>query len=114
MDKIWFIEIKGKREGPYSFQQLKRDWRITPDTLAWKEGLPKWVKVRHIPELKKLFEDETPQETKHPQENPKEVKPSGEEELAIDLRRNPPPIVFWLLVAAILISYIIYIILQDQ
>ena len=59
MDKVWFIEINGNKEGPYSYSDLKNDPRLTPDTLIWKKGYSRWVPIRYVSELKKLFEDDS-------------------------------------------------------
>lgn len=110
MEKIWFIDIDGKAEGPLSILELKRNISITPDTLVWKAGFPKWVKIRNVPELKDVFKDENSEDEKCDQENlqKKFKKTPSKEELAIDMQRGPSPFLFWLLIATILITYYLY------
>lgn len=57
-EKIWFVKISGCEEGPYSFRQLKRDRRLTPDTLIRRADWEKWCLIRQVPELVELFKDE--------------------------------------------------------
>ncbi len=57
MLKEWYILIAEKQEGPYSIADLRKDSRITPDTMVWKQGFEKWLPMRDVPELKNLFED---------------------------------------------------------
>ena len=58
MEKIWYIEINEKREGPYNVVELKRDYRITPDTLVWRPGFTIWVPIGTVVELQVIFKDE--------------------------------------------------------
>jgi len=58
MDKIWYIKIEEEPEGPYSVEELRWDSRVSPSTLAWREGMPAWLPMRQIPELVVLFSDE--------------------------------------------------------
>lgn len=99
MKKIWFIDINGKREGPYSIFDLKRDLRITPDTLVWREGFTKWKKMRDVLELKEVFADEKSKD--------KDLNDKGclittpREEIILDLRKEPPYL-FWMLIIILL------------
>ena len=104
MKKIWFIEIEGKREGPYSVMDLKRDKRITPDTLAWRPGFENWVPIRNIPELKKIFEEEFEAE-----EEAEETRPIPADELTLLLEKEPPYLFFiWLVIVALIMFYVLY------
>lgn len=102
MNKIWYIEIDGKLEGPYSVRDLKCDIRVSPDTLAWKKGFAKAVPIRNIPELKTLFQDEAPIE-----ESPGEKRSfpdfaalKGDQEVALDMRMEP--FKWWILILLVL------------
>lgn len=100
MDKVWYIKIF-KVEGPFSIAELKRDSRITPDTLAWRPGLPNWTPIRNIPELKKLFKDENqPSKIKIPQ-----VLPNGT--LAIDYQKDPHHFL-WIFLIIFVIIYLFF------
>lgn len=105
MNKIWFIDDKGKIEGPYSVADLKADSRITPDSYVWREGWDKWQRIRDVPELEELFRDEV--DSDEPVETAV-AKPAAaaDDELAIDYRQEPPYL-FWLLAAMIIILYMI-------
>lgn len=107
-ERIWFIQIDGNKEGPFTAQQLRHDPRITPDTRVWKQGFTQWIALRYVPELKDIFSDEEPLEVNGPKKLKNNGTRKGKEELAIDLQRDYPPLLFWLLVALIVLSYFIY------
>jgi GYF domain 2 len=105
MEKVWYIEVEGKREGPFSIAQLKRDKRITPDTLVWKKSFSTWIPIRNVPELKIIFEDSPIQEVIKPVFDKKKLPLN---EIAIDFREDPPFFYLWLIIAATIASYILY------
>ena len=78
MMKEWFIQIDGSSQGPYSIEDLKRDDRITPDTLVWKEGFANWVPMRKVAELEEVFRDveENPSSEEEEEEENKPKKPA--------------------------------------
>lgn len=107
MERVWFIQINGNKEGPYSISELKRDRRITPNTLVWRKGFPEWVPIRFVKELKVVFEDEpAPVKTEEDRDKMRQVA-KGKNEIALDLRKDFPPYVVWLLLA-LLLSYLAY------
>ena len=108
VDKIWFIAVQGKQEGPYSILDLKRDPRITPDTLVWKEGFVNWLPMRHVPELKEVFKDEP--EAKPLQEEAKPSPRSNDlyKQETLILQRDPIQFFLWILVAILIILYLYY------
>lgn len=109
MEKIWFIIINEKEEGPFSILELKCDERITPDTLAWTEGLPEWLPMRKIPELKELFKDEPTEEEKDT--IPYTPPPINEDEV-LALRKDPPFFNFWMAMALFIIFYLLYLLIK--
>ena len=68
MNKIWYINVEGREEGPYSFLDLKRDPRLTPDLLVRRNDWPKnqWIPIRNVKELQDLFKDDE-DETEEPE-----------------------------------------------
>jgi hypothetical protein len=116
MEKIWFININKKNEGPFSLAELKRDSRLTPDTLVWKAGFPKWVPIRKVPELQEIFQDEcapfqTPDDEQIPSAD--DIKPSSQtrssrDEIVLDMRFEPPYIFLILLLIVLLMTYTLY------
>ncbi len=102
MGKIWYISINNTQEGPYSIKELKLDDRLTPDTLAWREGFPRWIRIRDIPELRDLFKD-------------KEIKPEEEaskpkvpfDEVVLDYQYEPHTF-FWIIIALLALLYFLY------
>jgi uncharacterized protein DUF4339 len=110
VEKIWFIIIAGKKEGPYSFLDLKRDVRITPDTLIWKEGFATWRPIREVKELEELFKDEpsTEEEEKQEEENP----PSALSDNEVLTLKKDPYFNIWIVVALFLVIYLCYLLLR--
>jgi len=46
-----FLYLNGQQEGPYSTEQLQawlQSGQLTPETLAWYDGLPNWVSVNEL------------------------------------------------------------------
>lgn len=105
MNKIWYIQIEGRKEGPYSPQDLKRDPRVTPDTLVWKEGFKDWIPIRYVQELKEVFKDEK-EEKEEGKKNNGNKRLSGDMVLA--LKEQNPNFIFLLLLIIALLFYIFY------
>lgn len=108
MEKKWFILINGRKEGPYRVSQLRRDSRVTPDTLVWRQGLPHWMPIRKVPELEAVFIEDKPL---HPGLlTGKQVfkKSKDKEEIALDLQKDPPPLLLWILLVIFVLIYITY------
>ena len=105
--KIWFIDIEGEQEGPFSYLELEKDARLTPNTLVWKEGFEKWLPISKVSELKGLFhdDDETTQEF--------EPKPlASEDEIALEYQKDPRTYL-WVLLLLLAASYILYQLFAD-
>lgn len=104
MDKIWYIKIHGSREGPYSIMDLRRDKRITPDTLVWRQGFDRWQKIRYVPELKAVFEDS--ESTNEPRGKFKFPEVPSDEEIVLDAQEGRDPNRWlWIVLIAILLFY---------
>lgn len=106
MDAVWYIKIDGREEGPYSVGQLKRDCRITPDTLVRKKGSKSWTPIRYVAELKEIFADEESVPL-HQKKKGKELS-LATDELVLDYRNdNFPFLFFWILIMTLILSYIL-------
>lgn len=98
MKKIWYLDLNGHLEGPYTLYELRKDKRITPDTLVWKEGFAHSVPMRNVPELKAVFADEEPKK-----ENVKDKSNRGmgakqlNDMMIMDMSQEPP-FLMWLIV----------------
>lgn len=96
MEKIWFILINGNREGPYSVDELKKDPRLTPDTLVWREGFEYWVPISQVPELKGIFEEDLG-----------EALPE-DEQIALQMKEEPPALLpILIIISILLICYLV-------
>ncbi len=107
MFQIWFVDIKGVVEGPFSKEELMLDPRITPDTLVWREGFESWVPARDVIELSGLFEKNPEQESEELEENneadEEESIPVLDDELVLDYGEEPPHFILWLILVVILV-----------
>lgn len=100
MIKEWFILIDGNKEGPFSYLDLKRDRRLTWETLVWKQGFKKWLPIKDVPELSDLFKFEDKSSNKEGTA----LLPCADDSIVLDAR-SQPPYFFWLLVAVISLMY---------
>jgi hypothetical protein len=107
----WFVIIRGRQRGPYRAFQLEALEGITPDTLAWREGMKEWKPIRDIPELSFLFEEPAPKEP------PVEEKLPGEKEVADGLVLTfpyiEPPWLFWLIFLILVCAYGLFRLLSN-
>lgn len=109
MEKIWFIYIFGRVEGPFTPAELKNDLRLTPETLVWREGFDDWKPIKEVEELHDLFQEErTP-----PSDEASVDTCSPEQELALQIQKEPPFLLFWLMVILLMAGYLIYIYIND-
>lgn len=107
MEKIWYIIIEEKEEGPFSSSELLFDNRVTLDTLVWKEGFGNWVPIRMVEELRELFEEEV----QHQEDEQQETESNGlapQDELALEYGRDPNFLLLWLIIALLLVCYLFY------
>jgi hypothetical protein len=49
----YFISIKGKKQGPYNLDELKK-LNLFNTTLVWKDGMQDWQQAKEIDELKEI------------------------------------------------------------
>lgn len=115
MEKIWYVYIDGKKEGPYSVAELKRHPKVTPDTLGWKEGFKQWVPLRSIFELADVFEDEESYaiDEQESLDQSKKQKPKIDTD-TVAIRYEPPASFFWIFIAILIIAYTLYVIYKGQ
>lgn len=103
-EKIWYVWISGKQEGPFSVNELKKMKELTPDTWAWRQGMPAWLPIRKIPELRELFEEELPPENEELQQGA-----LPEKDAALVMPYAQPPWFFWFLIALVLVLYALFL-----
>lgn len=101
MHKEWFVLIDNVKEGPYSIEDLRRDRRVTPDTLVWRQGFETWIPIRNVPELKSLFEEQ-----KNEPEAEEPITPSLPKNDTLAISMEPP--FFWIFIALIVVAYVLY------
>ena len=107
MDKIWYILVDGKEEGPFSQEQLLLHKSFTPDTLTRKKGSAVWIPARKVPELSSLFEDKEPD----PQSKIKTTDIGDTDSIAISA--DPPFFSFWLMLIIGILLILFYFLSQN-
>lgn len=114
--KQWYVLIEGKKEGPFTTKELKRDPRITLDTLVWKKGFADWMPIKNVPELKDLFKE--PEKTKEEEETEEEQDQLkggdlGPYQLALTAEYEPPHPIIWFILASLILLYVFYQLFQS-
>ncbi len=99
LGKEWYCLFQGRKEGPFSVDELKKHPRFTPDTLVWKKGFKEWVRARDVKELDRVFKDEKKGGRKGKEEKKEEHLRYGAGILAAG-RPSPPP--FWVILTLVL------------
>lgn len=107
MGKVWFLYIDDQEEGPFSYLELSRDERLSPDTYAWREGMEDWLPIMEIEELKPLFHHEN-DESREEECDSDDITPAPDEELVLELHSGRPSPILWLLIVLILFFYVFY------
>lgn len=107
MDKIWYINIEGRVEGPLSRFDLEEDDRLTPDTYVWKEGFKDWKKAREVPELQDLFIDESKTDEAEGSEKDKQKSDDISGEDMVLTIGSEPPFIFWVFIAILVLTYLV-------
>lgn len=106
LEHEWFVILKGKKEGPFSVPELLRKEGVNKNTLAWREGMEKWLPIKEIPELKFLFIDSEPLSPSQPDvEVPEELKA---EDIVLSLPNAQPPVIFWIFFITLMLMYVLY------
>lgn len=106
--KEWYLIINGKKNGPFSISDLKRDKSVTPDSLIWKEGFDQPIPIRLIPELKDLFKDDQNIDEDEEENNKSLANLTPKGEIVIDWHETPPSLFLWFLLLIIVIVYVLY------
>ena len=96
MRQYW-INFKGKQEGPMSIEQMAQ-MGIDESAYVWHSGLPDWVKITSVPELKDMLAGlpsaDVPQATEaenDAQQAPVEVEENVPDEVpSLDVVDNSP------------------------
>jgi hypothetical protein len=106
----WYIFLDNSKQGPFNIKELKKNRRVNPDTLVWKEGFKDWVPIRSIKELREVFEDEN-----KPQEKAK-IDPLSpdilDEEVTLTMQQDPFQFLLWILILILSLIYVLYLLKQ--
>ena len=61
---LYYLAINGVQQGPYNFEQIKSmitSNSVTPNVLAWKEGMAAWASLSSLSEFQAFFRQVPPQ-----------------------------------------------------
>lgn len=105
--QVWYLIVDDHQEGPYSYLELSKDARLTPETLAWRDGMVDWLPIADIDELKHLF-GITEKEGENREEAFEESILISDDELVLDMRKGGPNPLIWIVLILFVIFYIIY------
>jgi hypothetical protein len=103
--KIWFIQVDGLKEGPYSLVELKNHPKMTPDILVMKQGSDQWIRARFIPELQSIFEDEKEPEDK---KDPSWISVPADDTAVLMENSSFPFFFYWILIILLVLAYVYY------
>lgn len=59
MNRLYFILINGKSEGPYSYEKII-ELGLNPDTIIWRYGIKKWVMIKDLKEFRDIIPPPSP------------------------------------------------------
>ena len=112
MDKCWYIIVEGATLGPFTEEELAAHPGFSPDALVWRDGFAGWTPAREVEELKTLFRDKgapPPLPLVEPEEDRIEV---GDE--AVLSKSEPPFLIIWFTIAALILIYLLFQIFFDS
>lgn len=108
-EKIWFIIIENRQEGPFSILDLKNDHRFTPDTLVWKVGFKEWMLARNVKEIASAFKDEPASKKTQKPFQDKGLPSDAGKEVTLTLNQDPYQWILWILIFLLIIFYVFFI-----
>jgi uncharacterized membrane protein YhaH (DUF805 family) len=98
--KKYFYSNDNKKNGPYSFEELKNE-NIKKETLIWFEGLDDWTKAENVLEIKEILELSPPQiipselnTNNESESNHSKIEEEETDRQNIQLSNNPKPNMF--------------------
>jgi hypothetical protein len=62
-ETAFFVALDGHQAGPFDrakLQEVTTAGKLTPTTLVWAHGMPKWTPASEVPALADLFTDAPP------------------------------------------------------
>lgn len=105
----WFIIIENRQEGPFSLKDLKRDVRLTPDTLIWREGFNEWIPARFVSELEEIFKDKPESKPVHELiKKPLKTDLGQENPATLTFQYDPYQFLLWILLLLTILLYFFY------
>lgn len=108
-EEIWYLIVNGSTEGPFAYDDLLGHPGFDPDVLVWKDGMEGWTPAREVLELKELFEDKKKKFFPDVPTTPEiDAKIDVDGELVAEGGSEPPFLLIWFLVAALILMYLLF------
>ena len=101
----WFLYIGGQEEGPFTFEDLEKDSRLSFKTFVWKDGLEDWTPIEKVPELKAMIEKRKSRPPSHDEEMNRIRQELSQEDEVITLQSEPPYWIIWVLVVLLALLF---------
>lgn len=79
MENYFYLNEKNEQKGPVSPEELIRNG-VTKNSLVWKNGMAQWLPAGEVPELAKLFTNETSTPLSPPPFPPTPPQPTGKQQ----------------------------------
>lgn len=108
MAKEWYLFWEQKEEGPYAWEELCRDPRLSPDAWVRKAPSLQWVRARFVEELQSAFQDPTEENSPHPNRPSFCRRQHLPEQEVITLSQDPFQRFLFLLLIILLIILLFY------
>jgi len=100
----WYIKLNDLEEGPFSIEELKKDLRITPETLVRKKGWTEWLPIGEVKELKEIFEDDTEPEIGGSEENsPDKI---FDDQITLSAQSDPGNFILWVIIILLILIWL--------
>ena len=99
---IWFIIVNGKKQGPFTFEELAGHPDLSPFTMVWKKGFAKWLPIGQVPELAKIFETKVKKSN-----NQRPSFGNGGEIILEASHQGFFPSIWWILLTLMIFIYVI-------
>lgn len=106
MEKSWYLIVEGSTQGPYTLEELMQHEGFSPDALVWCEGMVDWMPAKEVKELKNSFKDRASPPPVIIEEADEETTADPEGEVILAAKKEPPFFLIWLIIAALIFTYL--------
>jgi hypothetical protein len=102
----WYIKLNDLEEGPFSIEELKKDRRITPETMVRKKGFAQWQPIGEVKELKEIFQDESEPEPEPDEAEENSLKKSFDDQITLSAQSDPGNFILWVIIILLILIWL--------